>query len=109
MKTIDKECSEFKNVKKLNFNKQLELMIPIILRNKKFNIYQIDNLDSYKYEGDFFTLLSKIGIPYQFHWITLRINNYYSPSEFNGDNKFILIPDLKFLINFFNNNKKREG
>lgn len=49
---------------------------------------------SYKYEGDFYGLLSDMRIDKSYHYIILRMNNYTSPTDYKGEVKDIVIPDL---------------
>jgi hypothetical protein len=36
----------------------------------------------YQYEGDFYGLLSEMGIEPQYHWIYLRVNDMTNPNQF---------------------------
>ena len=36
----------------------------------------------YQYEGDFYGLLSELGVQPHLHWIFLRVNGMYNPNEF---------------------------
>lgn len=44
------------------------------------------------YVGDFYSLLSDVGIPYQAHWFILRLNGMVAPSEYTMDKLSLLVP-----------------
>ena len=59
------------------------------------NVNQLtfDNGIAYKYENDFIGLLLYLKIPKERHWLTMRINGYTSPIQYNGDVNFVNIPN----------------
>jgi len=63
---------------------------------KTGNVIRVHILDrqNYKYIGDLFGLLNEININKEFHYIVMRLNNYLSSSDFNGDISELLIPDF---------------
>lgn len=63
--------------------------------------------DTYKYMGDFYGLLSIMGVPKQMHWITLRLNNLTNPCDFNTGISHLLIPDENFINGILEKYKKR--
>lgn len=48
----------------------------------------------YKYEGDFYGLLSQMKIPKKYHYAILKINDFRSPSDLTLEQKSIIIPPL---------------
>lgn len=50
----------------------------------------------------FYALLFELNIPYELHWLTLRINKYNDPLDYDG-RELILVPDQEL----FNSLKNR--
>lgn len=44
------------------------------------------------YKGDFFGYLTKMKVSNNLHWVIMRLNNMYSPFEFNEETNIINIP-----------------
>lgn len=44
-------------------------------------------------EYDFFGVLLELGIQHQLHWLVMRMNGFYSPTEYTADTLQIIIPD----------------
>ncbi len=57
---------------------------------------------SYKYEGDYFGLLTYLNIEKKYHYIILRFNGYTSSSDFKGEDTYVLIPDINEIENIKN-------
>lgn len=51
----------------------------------------VEPAKAYKYEGDFYGLLSHLNIPLHHHYLMMRLNGYDSPTEYKGDTKSIVI------------------
>lgn len=49
----------------------------------------------YKYEGDLYGLLDDLSIEKKYHYIVGRVNFYESSNNFTGENRYLIIPDLK--------------
>lgn len=47
----------------------------------------------YHFRGDFFGLLNYAGIPPEYHWAIMRVNNYNSTAEFKENTLFFIVPD----------------
>ena len=47
------------------------------------------------YNGDLFGYLGEVGIPYQYHWIIMRVNAFTSPYDFGSETYTLLVPDQK--------------
>lgn len=43
------------------------------------------------YEQDFFGFLSSIGVPMEMHWVIMRLNNFFSPYQFDRKCTAILL------------------
>lgn len=50
-----------------------------------------------KYKHDFMGLCIVLEIPFDHHWLVMRLNNMRTNMEFNGKLESILIPDLTTL------------
>jgi hypothetical protein len=60
----------------------------------------VATIDAYKtlvYEGDFYGMLSDMGIPRHYHWTILRLNNLTTPTDFGPGRESVLLPDRKRL------------
>jgi hypothetical protein len=45
-----------------------------------------------KYHGDFYGALIESGVPQYLHWVTMRMNGLYSPTEFKGETVVLMVP-----------------
>lgn len=52
-----------------------------------------------KYEGDLHLALAAMGVVPWLWWITMRVNGYTSPVEYNDDKFSLLVPDGNLLEN----------
>ena len=56
------------------------------LRGRSGNtIVDVEPMVAYKYAGDFFGLLMHFNILPQYHWITMRMNQYVSPQDYSDE------------------------
>lgn len=46
-----------------------------------------------KYRGDFYGMLTELDIRSHLHWITMRVNGFHSPLEWDKEDGYLLIPD----------------
>lgn len=79
-----------------------EEAVPMIKVDAQLNIATITPVKASKYIGDFIGLLNDIGIEPRFHYITMRMNGFYSSGEYLGEQLDIIIVDNQFLINIYN-------
>jgi len=54
--------------------------------------------DENKYIGDFYGLLLTYNITQDMFWITMRVNNLHSPTDYSGDLKYILKPSRSIIV-----------
>jgi len=54
-------------------------------------------MDSRKYIGDLYGLLTSLGIADEFHWIVMRVNGMHSTQDYTGSVIDILVPDENIL------------
>lgn len=71
----------------------LEMHIPFLLAGNRSTVVPVDPHMAYQHEYDFNSLLLAINLPYHLHWITMRLNGMFSPSEYTRDMLSIVIPD----------------
>jgi hypothetical protein len=57
----------------------------------------LNNLDTYKYEGDFYGILNDIGVPLAYHPITLKLNGFTDTGLYNTSITSILVPNFTLL------------
>lgn len=69
------------------------------LANIKSNasLVNLNNLDTYKYESDFYGILNNLNIPIAYHPITLRLNGFTDTGLYNTDITSILVPNTTLL------------
>lgn len=81
-------------------------------------IYRLSNIDNLKtidvtadkackYKGDFYGLLKEAKVPAEYFYPVLRVNGYYSSSDYNGIGKVIYLPDENKLSLYYRLFKKR--
>lgn len=79
------------------FRRELEVHIPLLKSGSDARIIEVEDNIAYKYEYDFFGLLTYLKIPAQYHWITMRVNNMMHPDEYSKDILSVLLPDVVIL------------
>lgn len=75
------------------FRRYLETYMPYLRNHVDSEDLVIDHHDLYKFEGDFYGLLSKYNIERKYHWIVLRINDLLNPNEVPQHLEGIKIPN----------------
>jgi hypothetical protein len=63
------------------------------LRENYCQVVVLQPDEAYQWRGDFFGLLSQKGVPRQYHWLVMRLNQYTSPNQFTEDIQVMLFPD----------------
>lgn len=69
----------------LYYNMAFRNLVETHLNILKFEAVAFTNIAPdkiYQYEGDFYGLLSELGIEPQYHWIYMRVNNMTNPNQF---------------------------
>jgi hypothetical protein len=80
-----------------SFCRYLETYLPFLRSHPKTVQITIDPHDVYKYEGDFYGLLSKNGIAHENHWLVMRVNDIKSPAAVPLELGMLWIPDLNLV------------
>jgi|JI8StandDraft_1071087.scaffolds.fasta_scaffold62370_2 hypothetical protein len=75
----------------------LEMHIPFLLRNNRSTVVPIEPHVAYRHEYDFNSLLLSLNLPYHLHWITMRMNGMFSPSEYTKGMLSIIVPDAAIV------------
>lgn len=80
----------------------LESHVEFIKNHSSTTVERVMSSLTYKYEGDFYGLLMALKIPIEYHWITMRINGYSSPTEMSGEKIAFLKPDFTLIEQIIN-------
>lgn len=63
------------------------------LRNHPQTYYkEVNSKQAYKFEGDFFGLLSELNLPVEFYWLIMRMNKLTSPVYTESTITSIIVP-----------------
>lgn len=57
----------------------------------------IDNKYKGKYYGDFYAVLSDLGLPAKYHYITMLLNGLTNPIQFTNQFNTVFIPDTNII------------
>lgn len=81
------------------FRTVLEHHIPLLRNSEDVTIQPVNKELAYKWEGDFYGLLSNTGIelPREFFWITMRLNGLKNSQEYDGRTLSIMLPSIPLL------------
>lgn len=91
------------------FRDIVESVLNIIKVNSGNRTITVEPGIAYKYEYDFYGLLSHLKIPTSLHWLTLRVNGYRDPRDYLHDHVTLTIPtdtDLDYIRRMY---KTRKG
>lgn len=58
----------------------VEANLPILVR-RGTTTKAVDEIDAYKFEGDFYGYLASINVPQCYFYVYLRLNNMYNPHD----------------------------
>lgn len=75
------------------FRYTLEAHLPFFRKHPETYSLQVNPNDSIVYGQDLFGFLSSRKIPPHLHWLSMRINDMFSPYAFNSEYYSILVPD----------------
>lgn len=76
------------------FQVVLETHLTFLRSDKSTIEIPVDQHLAYRYHFDLFGLLRALNVKPHLHWITMRMNNYTSPTQFQPDGvKTFLVPD----------------
>lgn len=92
------------------FRDTVESVLSIIKANPNNRTVAVESGKAYKYEYDFYGLLSSLGVPTSLHWLTLRVNGYRDPRDFEHSHTQLIIPtedDLNYIRRMYKTRKGR--
>jgi hypothetical protein len=75
------------------FMSTMESHLAYLASHQSTTTVQLDPLRVQVHLGDFYGMLSEIGIEQNLHWIIARLNGMHSPSEFDETVTSVLVPD----------------
>lgn len=65
------------------FMTALEYHVPLLKNHPKAILLNVKPAEAYQFTGNLYGLLTSLGVPKQYHWIIMRCNDMYSPSEYD--------------------------
>lgn len=74
----------------------------LLLRANPTGYIEVADNEAYRFEFDYYNLLRFKGIPYKYHWIVMRVNDFLSPFDAHQGIKRIIIPDYQRIERLFN-------
>lgn len=75
-----------------SFCRMIETYLPFLRTHNTTTVVSVSPHSLYKYEGDYFGLLSSLGVPYHLRWITMRLNDISDPKDVRENMTTILLP-----------------
>jgi hypothetical protein len=67
------------------------------LRQHQAQLVQVTPQAAWENDQDLFGFLQVINLPPQYHWVTMRMNNFTSPNEFGQETSLLLVPSANVL------------
>lgn len=74
------------------FRAVLEDHLTYLRNHPKTTTVTVSPVDAFKYEGDYYGLLTTLNIPYHFHWLIMRLNGHRSPFSGNEKETQVIVP-----------------
>lgn len=84
-----------------SFRVMLESYLGWLQNSPRSNYRPVKPLLASVYEGDLFGFLMFTQVPPQLHWITLRMNDLYSPHDFGPTTTHLWVPDQNDVSKIF--------
>lgn len=75
------------------FMNTLEDHMTLLRSDPNTETAEIEPYKAIIFEGDLFGLLSNMGLPRQYHWLTMRLNRMNSPTHLTRDMTSLNLPD----------------
>ena len=79
------------------FRAILEDHIAFLKSNVNTKTVRVVGVDAIKYRGDLNGYLTLIKVPHHHHWITMRLNDFTNPNQFDETIQILYIPDQSLL------------
>jgi hypothetical protein len=77
-----------------------EDMLNVFITDPNTTQSAIDPQDAYRYEGDFYGLAAKMGVPDNLHWLCMRMSGYTCSADFRmirNSVQYLLKPSISFV------------
>lgn len=74
------------------FVRVLETHLTYLRTHPDTRMTAVNPHDVYKFEGDFYGLLDQHGVPPEYHWVTMRVNDISNPNFVKEDLETLLLP-----------------
>lgn len=75
-----------------NFRNNIELHLPYLRAQTSNSRSVLDSTVAYRFENDFYGLLTALGHPAYLHWIYMRVNELKDPRQFDGKTMTLNLP-----------------
>lgn len=75
----------------------LELHLEYLTNSQGSTVHIATPQQTLMFVGDFYGLLHSFKIPSQFHFVTMRVNNLLSSSDYDGSFDKVVVPDLSLV------------
>lgn len=91
------------------FQNMLENHTLLLLRSSGVQTIGVENGLALQYDSDFFGLLTALLVPSKYHWIVMRCNGMYSPTDYKLSMTSVILPnfdeidELQGMFNASNN------
>lgn len=79
------------------FRRHLESYMGWFRNHPETTTLPVNPHNNYKYEGDLYGLLLVNGVPKEYHWVVMRMNNIYRQGDVEKVDGVVLIPDFGVL------------
>lgn len=74
------------------FRSVLEDHLTLLKNHSETKVITVEPMIAYRFEFDFFSMLSYFGLPSHLHWLIMRMNDFLSPLDNTRDLTNIIIP-----------------
>lgn len=65
--------------------------------SNEISILNIEPKIAYKYEGDLFGLLFYYSVPFEYHWIVMRVNDMTNPNQSKSTLSMLYVPNRAII------------
>ena len=85
------------NLYSTSFRRLIEDHLEYIREHSSTTIKPVLGSIAVKYNGDLYGLLIHLRVSQELHWITMRVNNFHSPTDYNNELISLVIPNIKLI------------
>lgn len=76
------------------FHNMLENHTLQLLRSSGVQAIGVENGLALQYDSDFFGLLAALLVPPKYHWVVMRCNGMYSPTDYKSSVTSVILPNF---------------